>query len=88
MSLTLLWASKQVAHNQRGRNASQANIGGLGVGAFNDRFRDAVNGGSPFASPKYQGWATGLATQPSSFSKVRFAPAVDVLSHVDISCLP
>lgn len=60
----------QVAFNQRGRNASQANIGGTGIGAFNDRFRDAVMGGSPFASPQHQGWATGMGTQPSAFTQV------------------
>jgi len=60
----------QVAHNQRGRNASQANMGGTGIGSFNDRFRDAALGGSPFATPRHQGWVTGLYTQPSAFSQV------------------
>ena len=49
----------QVSSNQRGVNASQLNIGGTGLGSFNDRFRDAVVGGSPFASPQFQGWVTG-----------------------------
>ena len=61
----------QVACNQRGRNASQLNIGGTGLGSFNDRFRDALMGGSPFASPRYQGYVTGLQTQPNSFTQVR-----------------
>lgn len=60
----------QVAHNQRGRNASQANVGGLNIGSFNDRFRDAVLGGSPFATAQHQGWVTGLYTQSSAFSQV------------------
>ena len=59
-----------MSHNQRGRNACQANIGGTGIGGFNDRIRDALLGGSPFASPQHQGWVTGLGTQPSEFTKV------------------
>ena len=59
----------QVACNQRGRNASQLNIGGTHLGSFNDRFRDALMGGSPFASPRYQGFATGLATAPNAFTQ-------------------
>ena len=39
----------QVVCNQRGRNASQLNLTGSGIGSFNDRFRDALMGGSPFA---------------------------------------
>ena len=61
----------QVACNQRGKNASQQNIGGTGLGSFNDRFRDALMGGSPFASPRYQGFVTGLHTQPNSFTQVQ-----------------
>jgi len=57
----------QVACNQRRRNASQLNIGGTGLGSFNDRFRDALMGGSPFASPRYQGFVSGLHTSPNSF---------------------
>ena len=60
----------QVACSQRGRNASQLNIGGTGLGSFNDRFRDSLMGGSPFASPRYQGYVTGLHTQPNSFTQV------------------
>ena len=55
----------QVSSNQRGVNASQLNIGGTGLGSFNDRFRDAVLGGSPFASPLFQGWLTGTILHPS-----------------------
>ena len=39
----------QVTGNQRGRNASQLNLAGTGIATFNDRLRDAVLGGSPFA---------------------------------------
>ncbi len=78
----------QVACNQRGRNASQLNIGGTSLGSFNDRFRDALMGGSPFASPRYQGYVTGLHTQSNSFTQVNIAALClsrvmhPILSHI------
>ncbi len=36
------WDFGEVANNARGRNATQLNIGGTGIGVFNDRLRDAV----------------------------------------------
>ncbi len=54
--------SLQVSSNQRGVNASQVKLGGTGLGSFNDRFRDALMGGSPFASPLFQGWLTGTVS--------------------------
>ena len=55
------WDFGEVANNARGKNATQLNIGGTGIGVFNDRLRDAVRGGSPFDDPRVQGFATGLA---------------------------
>ncbi|BDA50310.1 Pullulanase [Coccomyxa sp. Obi] len=69
------WDFGEVACNQRGRNASQLNIGGTGLGSFNDRFRDALMGGSPFASPRYQGFVSGLHTSPNSFMQAEASPA-------------
>ncbi len=44
--------------------AMQANMGGTGIGTFNDRLRDAVRGGSPFDSgaalTAHQGFINGL----------------------------
>lgn len=59
------WDFGEVTNNGRGTNASQANMAGTGIGTFNDRLRDAVRGGGPFASPQQQGYATGLYTQPN-----------------------
>lgn len=42
------WDFGEVQGNQRGENASQFNMAGSGVGTFNDRYRDAIRGGSPF----------------------------------------
>ena len=54
------WDFGEVANNGRGKNATQLNIAGTGIGVFNDRLRDAVRGGSPFSDPREQGFATGL----------------------------
>ena len=54
------WDFGEVANNGRGKNATQLNIAGTGIGVFNDRLRDAVRGGSPFGDPREQGFVTGL----------------------------
>ena len=59
------WDFAEMANNQRGRNAQQLNLGGTGIGTFNDRFRDSAMGGSPFGPPRFQGFITGLALQPN-----------------------
>lgn len=59
------WDFGEMAFNQRGRNASQHNLGGSRLGAFNDRMRDGAMGGSPYQPLDSQGFATGLATDPN-----------------------
>ncbi|MEO8355955.1 MAG: pullulanase-type alpha-1,6-glucosidase [Chloroflexota bacterium] len=54
------WNFGEVASNARGKNATQLNIAGTGIGVFNDRLRDAVRGGNPFDDVRLQGFATGL----------------------------
>jgi len=54
------WDFGEVANNGRGKNATQLNIAGTGIGVFDDRLRDAVRGGSPFSDPREQGFVTGL----------------------------
>lgn len=56
------------ANNQIGPNASQINLYGYGIGTFNDRIRDGIRGGSPFTDERVQGFATGLFTDPSTFT--------------------
>ncbi|MGA8742878.1 MAG: pullulanase-type alpha-1,6-glucosidase [Terracidiphilus sp.] len=56
------------ANNQIGPNASQVNLYGFGIGTFNDRIRDGVRGGSPFTDERVQGFASGLFTDPSTFT--------------------
>ena len=60
------WDFGEVANNARGVNATQQNIGGTGIGVFNDRLRDGVRGGNPFSDPREQGFATGLLLQPNA----------------------
>jgi pullulanase len=63
------WDFGEVANNARGKNATQLNVGGLGVGTFNDRLRDAVRGGNPFGDPREQGFSTGLLVAPNAFDQ-------------------
>jgi pullulanase-type alpha-1,6-glucosidase len=59
------WNFGEVANNQRGVNATQANLTGTGIGTFSDRLRDGVRGGGPFDPPLMQGFASGLAGEPN-----------------------
>lgn len=63
------WNFGEVQSNARGENAIQENMGGTGIGTFNDRIRDGVRGGGPFDSGLdlrlNQGFANGLVTDPN-----------------------
>lgn len=63
------------ANNQIGPNASQVNMYGYGIGTFNDRIRDGIRGGSPFTDERTQGFATGLFTDPSTFTSGNSSPS-------------
>jgi pullulanase len=74
------------ANNQIGPNASQINLYGFGIGTFNDRIRDGVRGGSPFADERVQGFATGLFTDSSDFTNGSLASSqqqVQLLQYSD-----
>ncbi|MBL8132129.1 MAG: pullulanase-type alpha-1,6-glucosidase, partial [Anaerolineae bacterium] len=60
------WNFGEVADNARGINATQLNMGGSGIGTFNDRVRDSVRGGNPFGGLQDQGFATGLWVDPNT----------------------
>ncbi|MDI6103514.1 pullulanase-type alpha-1,6-glucosidase [Actinoplanes sp. NEAU-A12] len=60
------WNFGEVANDARFIQATQINMGGTGIGTFNDRLRDAVRGGGPFdGNPRIQGFASGLAGAPN-----------------------
>ncbi len=63
------WNFGEVANNARGKNATQLNIAGSGIGVFNDRLRDAVRGGNPFDDVRLQGFATGLVLTNNASEK-------------------
>jgi pullulanase len=60
------WDFGEVANKARGVNAAQLNVGGLGIGTFNDRVRDAVRGGTPFGGLLEQGFINGLYYDPNT----------------------
>lgn len=62
------WNFGEVADGARGLNATQLNIGGVGIGTFNDRLRDAVRGGNPFGAYQEQGFINGLYTNPNGIT--------------------
>ena len=62
------WDFGEVGANGRGINATQLNIGGTGIGVFNDRVRDAARGGNPFGDYQHQGFITGLYDDPNGFT--------------------
>lgn len=58
------WNFGEVADNALFRQAVQGQLGGTGIGTFNDRLRDGVRGGSPVDGSTYQkqGYGSGLGT--------------------------
>ena len=62
------WDFGEVENNQRGVNATQLNIGGTGIGVFNDRMRDAARGGTPFGGQQEQGFINGLFVDPNGIT--------------------
>ncbi len=75
------WNFGEVADGARGNNATQLNVGGLGIGTFNDRIRDAVRGGSPFGGLQEQGFATGLWYDPNNVDQGPPEEQLDDLLH-------
>ena len=78
------WNFGEVADNARGVNATQLNVGGLGIGTFTDRLRDAVRGGGPFSGLQEQGFSNGLVTQPNTADqRSADAQAAQLLLYTD-----
>ncbi len=71
-----------------GINATQFNMGGLGIGTFSDRLRDAVRGGGPFDSGadlvKNQGFANGLYYDPNALNSGAAAEKEKLLQSSDL----
>jgi pullulanase len=63
------WDFGEVQGGKRGVNATQMNMGGTGIGTFNDRIRDAIRGGSAFSDRREQGFVTGMFTDPNGYNQ-------------------
>jgi pullulanase-type alpha-1,6-glucosidase len=77
------WDFGEVGKNARGVNATQLNIGGTGIGVFNDRLRDAVRGGNPFDDLRLQGFSTGLYINANAAETRK--PAIQLEKLLDYS---
>ncbi len=75
------WNFGEVANDARGRNATQLNLPGSGIGTFNDRLRDAARGGNPFGGLQEQGFVTGLYTDPNGTAQGEAAEQLARLLH-------
>lgn len=66
------WDFGEIAGNARFTQATQGQLDGTSIGAFNDRLRDAVHGGSPFDTDKrtMQGFGNGQYTMPNGHSEL------------------
>ncbi len=81
------WNFGEVADNARFLQATQGQLDGTGIGAFNDRLRDAVHGGGPFDADKreFQGFGTGLYTDPNGIStRTEDEQLADLLHRTDL----
>lgn len=82
------WNFGEVANDARFVQATQRHMGeGTGIGTFNDRFRDAIRGGSYSDSGrgivKSQGFANGLFTAPNAENAGSLAERIALLDLSD-----
>lgn len=59
------WDFGEVAGNRLFEQATQFNLGGTGIGNFNDRLRDAIRGGNFTDRGRFQGFANGQYLFPN-----------------------
>ena len=82
------WDVGEMASNRRGMNATQLNMGGTGIGTFNDRLRDGARGGGPFDNGtdlrKNQGFTSGLFTDPNELNSGAQAEKDKLLIATDL----
>nr|WP_300338982.1 pullulanase-type alpha-1,6-glucosidase [Actinomyces sp.] len=77
------WNFGEVANNALFTQATQGQLDGTGIGAFNDRLRDAVHGGGPFDPDHrtFQGLGTGQYTDPNGRDPRTGEEAKTALGH-------
>jgi pullulanase len=78
------WNFGEVADNRLFEQATQFNMGGTGIGNFNDRIRDGIRGGFFSWSGRHQGFANGQYLFPNEEAgEDRGRQLEDLLSHAD-----
>ena len=75
------WNFGEVANDARGFNGTQLNMGGTGIGTFNDRIRDAGRGGSYNSRQTDQGFIQSLYTDPNGVTSGDEAAQLAQLLH-------
>ncbi|MEL7447941.1 MAG: pullulanase-type alpha-1,6-glucosidase [Pseudomonadota bacterium] len=82
------WNFGDVQDDRRFVQATQANLGGTGIGSFSDRLRDSVRGGGPFdvgaAHVATQGFASGLFYDPNAANGDGAADLPELLAASDL----
>jgi pullulanase-type alpha-1,6-glucosidase len=83
------WNFGEVADNARFEQATQLNMGGSGIGTFNDRIRDAIRGGGPFDGGDglvlNQGYVNGVYYDPNELVVSTGVPEADRLAELLLS---
>ena len=81
------WNSGGGENDKRYKSARQDNLGGTGIGSFNDRIRDPIRGGGPFDSGAsliaQQGVANGLWYDPNSANSGSSAEKTELVQSTD-----
>ena len=65
------WNFGEVANNALFEQATQGQLGGTGIGTFNDRLRDGVHGGSPVAATRRSSRASARVSRPTRTAGAR-----------------
>ncbi|AKU65121.1 alpha-1,6-glucosidase [Schaalia meyeri] len=81
------WNFGEVANNALFRQATQGQLDGTGIGAFNDRLRDAVHGGGPFDEDHrvFQGLGSGAFSDANGLdTRSADERRADYLHRVDL----
>lgn len=78
------WNFGEVADNRIFDQATQFMTGGMGIGNFNDRIRDAIRGGFFAGSGRDQGFATGRYLFPNEEASANSGQELEtLLDHAD-----
>ncbi|MDJ0928762.1 MAG: pullulanase-type alpha-1,6-glucosidase [Gammaproteobacteria bacterium] len=81
------WNFGDIGNDARFIQSTQRNLGGTGIGSFNDRLRDAVRGGGPFDGGinhiRNQGFISGRFYDPNAENSGAAGERDDLLAKAD-----